>query len=113
MKNYRLGIPIPKLLLLIMRITFFLFVLSVVQSYAASTYAQTTPLTIQENEIELGKLLNKIEEQTDFYFFYNNDLIDKSIKVNVNIKSKSISDVLDIALKNTGITYLIKDKEIV
>lgn len=113
MKNYRLGIPIPKLLLLIMRITFFLFVLSVVQSYAASTYAQTTPLTSQENEIELGKLLNKIEEQTDFYFFYNNDLIDKSIKVNVNIKSKSISDVLDIALKNTGITYLIKDKEIV
>lgn len=108
MENYRLGIPIPKFLLLIIRITFFLFVIGVLQSYA-----QTTRLTIHENEIELGKLLNKIEEQTDFYFFFNNDLINKSIKVNVNVKNKPVSEVLDIVLKNTGITYQVNDKAII
>ena len=40
MEKYRLGIPIPKFLLFIMRITFFLFVIGVMQMYAVDSYAQ-------------------------------------------------------------------------
>jgi len=113
MKNYRPGIPIPKFLLLIMRITFLLFFIGVLQSYAIGTYAQVTQLTIHESDIELGSLLNKIEEQTDFYFFYNNDQIDKSMKVNVEAENKTISEILDHVLKNTGITYQVNNKAII
>lgn len=113
MKNYRLGIPIPKYLLPIMRITFFLFVVGVLQSFATNTYAQITHLTIKENNIELGELLNKIETQTDFYFFYNNDKIDKHKKINVDIENKTISDILDLVFKNTEITYQVNNKAII
>lgn len=113
MKNYRHGIPIPKYLLLIMRVTFFLFIVGVLQSYAANTYAQETHLTLKEHNIELGELLNKIETQTDFYFFYSNDKIDKHRKVNVDVKDKTISDVLNIVLKNTDITYQVNNKAII
>ena len=88
MEKYRLGIPIPKFLLFIMRITLFLFVIGVMQMYAVDSYAQKTHLTIHENNIKLGTLFNKIESQTDFYFFYNNDIIDKNLEVSVNVTNK-------------------------
>ncbi|GEM_PF-4445885 len=69
MKNCKPGIPIPKFLLFIMRVTILLFVIGVFQTYSINSYAQKTQLTIHENEIELGELFNKIEKQTDFYFF--------------------------------------------
>lgn len=69
MKNYSHGISIPKLLLFITRMTFFLFVVSVFQVYSIDSYAQKTQLTITEKNIELGELFNKIEKQSDFYFF--------------------------------------------
>lgn len=113
MNNCRHGIPIPKYFLLIMRVTFFLFIVGVMQSYAANTYAQETQLTLKENNIELGELLNKIETQTDFYFFYNNDKIDKHRKVTVDVKDNTISDILNIVLKDTDITYRVNNKAII
>lgn len=113
MKNCRPGIPIPKFLLFIMRVTFFLFVIGVFQIYAVDSYAQKTQLTIHENEIELGELFSKIEEQTDFYFFYSNDQINKHLKVTLNVQDKTISEVLDIVLNNTDITYQVNNKAII
>ena len=113
MKNSIPGIPIPKFLLFIMRMTFFLFVIGVLQTYAIDSYAQNTQLTIHENEIELGELFNLIEKQTDFYFFYNNDQVNKHLKVSVNVKDKTIFEVLDLALNNTGIAYQVHNKAII
>lgn len=113
MKNYKLGMPVPKILLFIMRITFFLFVVGVMQIYAADSYAQRTHLTIRENKIELGELFKKIEQQTDFYFFYSNNQINKHTKVSVDVKDKTIFEILDIVLNNTDIAYQVNDKAIV
>lgn len=113
MKNYRHRIVIPRILIQTMRITCLLFFVGILQTYALSTYAQVTHLTIKENNIALGELLKNIEAETDFYFFYNNENIDKSIKVDVNVENQTITDVLDIALKNTGISYEINNKAIV
>ena len=113
MEKYRLGIPIPKFLLFIMRITLFLFVIGVMQMYAVDSYAQKTHLTINENNIKLGTLFNKIESQTDFYFFYNNDIIDKDLEVSVNVNNKTIFEILNIALRDTDITYQVNNKAII
>lgn len=113
MKNSKHGILIPKFLALIMRVMYLLFFIGVLHTYAMDTYAQVTQLSIHENGIELKELFNQIEEQTDFYFFYNNDLIDKDMKVEVDVENKSITEVLDHVLKNTGITYQVNNKAIV
>lgn len=113
MKICKHGINTSRILLLFMRITFFLFFFGVLHSFAGNTYAQVTQLTIHENDIELEKLFNKIEEQTDFYFFYNNDKIDKSMKVNANVDNKTITEVLDIVLENTNISYQVNNKAII
>ena len=113
MKNYRFGIFVPKYLVLIMRLTFLLFILGVLQSYATSSYAQSTQLSIRKNNIELGKLFSKIEAESEFYFFYNNDQIDRHQKVNIDVKDKTITEILDMVLKNTGINYQVNDRAII
>lgn len=113
MKNHQYGVHISRFLIFTMRITFFVFFLGIMQTYAANTYAQITRLTIRENNIELGKLLSNIEDQTDFYFFYNNDLIDKKMKVNVNVEDKNIYEILSIVLKNKGISYSVNNNTII
>ena len=100
MKNYGHGVPVSSILVFIMRITFFLFVLGVFQVYAVDSYAQKTHLTIHENKIKLGELFNKIEKQTDFYFFYSMDQIDKNLEVSINANNKTIFEILEIVLKD-------------
>ena len=113
MKNYSHGISIPKLLLFITRMTFFLFVVSVLNVHATNSYAQNTQLTIRENNIELGDLFNKIEKQSDFYFFYSNNKINKRLKVSVNVKEKTIFEILDVVLANSDIEYKVNNKAII
>lgn len=113
MKNNRHGLPVQNILLFIMRIILFLFVLGVFQVYAIDSYAQKTQLTINEDRIELGELFNKIEQQTDFYFFYSIDHINKSQRVSVNANNKTIFEILDVVLKDTNITYLVNNKAII
>jgi len=113
MKNYRHRIAILKFLPLAMRITIILFLFGVMQTYAVGSYAQMTRLTINEKEIELGTLFKKIEKDTDFYFFYNDDQIEKNTKVNVNVQNKTITEILDLVLKNTNIAYRVNNKAII
>ena len=112
MKNCNPGCIIPNFLLFIMRITFLLFAVGLMQIHAVS-YAQNNRLTVQEQNIELGELFNIIESKTDFYFFYNNDQINKNKKVNVNMRNKKIGEVLNEVLKDTDIRYTINDKTII
>jgi len=102
----------PKKNFIIMKLIVALLILGLVPAYAGS-YAQETKLTVNESSIELGKLLSKIESQTDFFFFYSNDEIDKSMKVNVNVSNQTITDILDQALSGSDISYQVKDKVII
>lgn len=113
MKNFSLTTPVTRILLFIMRITFLLFFVGVLHAHAISTYAQSTHITINEHEIELSELFKKIEKQTDFYFFYNNDQIDKSRLVTINANDKTINEILDHVLSNTDIIYQVEDKAII
>lgn len=112
MKNCKPGSIIPNFLLIIMRITFLLFAVGLMQLHAVS-YAQNNRLTVEEQNIELGELFNIIESKTDFYFFYNNDQINKNKKINVNMRNRKIDEVLNDVLKDTDIAYTINDKIII
>ncbi|MDR0429827.1 MAG: TonB-dependent receptor [Tannerellaceae bacterium] len=95
-----------------MRLIITLLILGLVPAYADS-YAQITELTVNEKSIELGELLNKIESQTEYFFFYSNDEIDKNMKVSVNVNNKPITDILDQALAGSAISYLVKDNVVI
>ncbi|MCC8197032.1 MAG: TonB-dependent receptor [Tannerellaceae bacterium] len=79
----------------------------------ADSYAQTTSLTIRMSGTPLVQVLEEIENQTDYQFFYNNRLIDVNREVSVNTQNKEVSALLDELFEDSNVCYRILDKDII
>lgn len=80
---------------------------------SAQNQSKQTKITIDAQSRPLREVMNLIEEQTTYKFFYNNNLIDVSKKVSISVKEESINRVLDRILKPIGIDYKIEGNSIV
>jgi len=69
--------------------------------------AQNNAITIQVKNSSLEKIIEQIEQQTDYSIAYNPAEIDVSKKVSVSLTSANIHQVLTQMLKNTGYEYKI------
>ncbi len=99
-------------LIRIMKLTCFL-ILAFVLSVSASSYSQSTKLNIQIRNGSLVDALRQIEDQSEFYFYYNNSDIASIDNVSVSISNKKISETLNELLANTGLIYEVIDRYIV
>ena len=95
------------------RLTVFLILLGVTQVFALDTYSQVTKLTLKFEKTELEKVLDAIEEKSEFFFLYNKDLIDAEQKVDVAVENKMITEILDEILEGKDIRYYVFDRQIV
>jgi len=96
----------------IMRISFFLLFACFFQVFAANNYAQNKKLTLSMDKATIAQVLQAIEDQSEFKFFYNNQLIDVTKKVDVDIRRKNIWGVLESVLPDAGITYRVVGKQV-
>src|SRR6056297_647704 len=78
----------------IMKITAFLLFISVFQVLATGNYAQNKKLNIDLGKTTVAQVLQEIEHQSEFYFLFNQNLVDVDRQVNMNLKDKKINDVL-------------------
>ncbi len=82
-------------------------VLTLVASSNFSTWAQTrTEITLNMNEVKLDRVIDAIEQQTDYLFL--NDQIDLDMIVSVNVEKASIERTLTQVFQGTGIAYRIQ-----
>jgi type II secretory pathway component GspD/PulD (secretin) len=100
------------MLLMIKWSLFFLF-LGIMQVFAVDSYSQQTRLSLNFEKTKLETVLNEIENQTEFYFLYNQDKINVNQTVDVHVKDQKIEAILDQIFKSTGINYAIYDRQIV
>ena len=61
----------------------------------------------------IEKVLQTIEEKSDFYFLYSNRLIDVDIIVSVQVDNVAISSILENIFSSTNVDYEVKGKQIV
>lgn len=96
-----------------MRITLlFLFVLAF-QLQAENAYSQDAKISLYMKNSTIEKVLQTIEEKSDYYFLYNNRLIDVDRKVNVRVKNVAISEVLDKLFESENVNYEVEGSQIV
>ena len=97
----------------IMRYTLFFMMVCLSQIFATNLYSQQTKLNLSMFNSRLGNVLDEIENQSEYYFLFNQQQIDLSRVVNVSVKDKNISDVLNAVFAGTNIHYVISDRQIV
>ncbi|MEN6454377.1 MAG: TonB-dependent receptor [Prolixibacteraceae bacterium] len=87
----------------------FVFVISA----SAVGYSQSAKLSLKLSNQSLVDALKQIEDQSEFYFYYNNSDIVGIRGISVNIQEAGIEKVLDELLQDTGLNYKMIDRYIV
>lgn len=95
-----------------MRISTFLSMVCVFCSYAGNAHSQNAKVSIRMNNVKLDKILNEIENQTDYLFIYNNQ-VDINKITSVKVKNEAVAQVLDRILSGTGINYELEGTHII
>lgn len=98
---------------LIMRISLFLILFSALQVWAGLSYSQSTRLSLNMKNSTVKDVLNQIEEQSEFYFLYNNQLINVDRKVNLQVQNEKIEGILSKLFDESNVNVLIRDRHII
>jgi TonB-linked SusC/RagA family outer membrane protein len=106
-KNYR----VPKYLI-IMKISAFFILLSVMQSFANSSYSQSARISMNLNDVTVTEVFDEIENQTEFHVFYKKDHVDENKRVDINVSNSTVLEVLDKTLKGQDVEYSVMDRDI-
>ena len=96
----------------IMKLTLFIFLIGLMH-VSASVYAQQIRLSVSMQNASVKEVLRDIEDQSDFFFLYKNDEIDVNRRVDINIKDKSVEEILELIFKGTQVSYEVHDRQIV
>jgi len=87
-------------------------VLLIVTCPQVNAKGYTQKVTLKENNISLQKVFEEIRKQTDYQFFYADEVLLTAKNVTINIKKGSIEEVLDSSFKNQQLTYTIFENAI-
>lgn len=94
-----------------MRLSILLF-FAFVFAAQGETFSQSSKLTLDLTKAKLIDVLNEIEEQTDYHFYFNIDLDNYQVN-QVKVKDQDIRKVLNMMLPELGLGYEIVDRYIV
>lgn len=106
------GILQTKVLLL-MKLTAFFFFISTFTLIASVSFSQNKTVTINRENTLIKDVLQEIEDQSGYFFIYNNEFVDVYQKINIHAKDKSVQDVLNVIFREQDITYTINDRRII
>jgi len=119
MKKFGLNSPdgnkytVLKKGLIVMKITLVLILISAFNLLATGTYSQTARVSLKLNQTSIKQVLKEIERSSEFYFLYNNDLIDVDRKVDILADNEQINTILDRLFANQEAKYAVYDRQIV
>ncbi|MBS1757884.1 MAG: TonB-dependent receptor [Bacteroidetes bacterium] len=107
-----LSLP-PSILkmLLLMKITIALILITALQVTARDGNAQT--VTLQVKQVEIPKVFKAIEHQSPYRFLYNYDLAALQKKIDVNVKDMPFTTFLNNVLAGTGLSYKMMNSKLV
>ena len=114
-KNYHLRVqshPILKKLIMELKIVILIVLVSVSNIFASNSYSQTAKVTLDMENKTLEQVMDEIEQQSEFYFIFNQKQIDINRTVNVQVDNKLIDEILPDLFAGTNVNYAVLDRKI-
>lgn len=96
-----------------MKLSVFLLVCSIGLAQATGSYAQKATVNLEMRNQTVKEVLDEIEEQSDFSFFFNIKHVDLNRKVSVVAKKSDIFKVLETVFAGTDVRYSVVDRKII
>lgn len=102
--------PLGKILKTMKVLTFLM--LAVAIHVSASSYSQTTRLSLNMKDASIKDVLSQIEAQTEYRFLYSDSKINVENKVNIDVNESTVEDILNEVFAGTGVQYKVIDRQI-
>lgn len=83
------------------------------QAFALKSYSQRTLLNLKMENASIKAVLNAIEDKSEYFFLYNDDLINVNRTVSINVKNEKIQNLLSQLFADKSVSFLVKDRQIV
>ncbi|NEW83371.1 MAG: TonB-dependent receptor [Mariniphaga sp.] len=96
-----------------MKLSVFFSFLFIAQAWATSTYSQETRLTLDMKNVRVMDVLDAIEKKSEFFFFFNEKLVNVDRKVDIEVKEGKIEEILSDLFQKTDINYKVIDRQII
>ena len=74
--------------------------------------AQTARFTIHLEKVPMEQVVNEIEKQSRYLFLFNKDIDSRRIIVSVHAENQTITQILPVLFKDTGLDYTIEGMSI-
>ena len=97
----------------IMRLSLLFFFFGVLNLLASNSYSQKTKLSLDLKQATVDQVLRQIEDQSEFYFLYNNKLVDVNRTVDIDVKNERIKDILNQLFAGTDVRYVVLGRQII
>ena len=116
-KKCKTGLDHPwyilKRALFAMKLTTLIFLISTLSLMAGESYSQSTRISLNMRNAAIKDILLKIENSSEFFFIYNNQLVDVDRTVSINVNNEKISDVLLDLFTGQQVEFQVTDRKIV
>lgn len=96
-----------------MKLSVFLLLCSIGLAQATGSYAQKATVSLEMRNQTVLEVLDEIEEQSDFSFFFNIKHVDLQRRVSVVVDKSYIFKVLDTVFAGTDVHYSVVDRKII
>ena len=96
-----------------MKTSLFIILISAMQSLAVNAYAQNTRLTLDMKNSTVKEVLQQIEQQSEFYFLYNSELIDVQRKIDISVNNERIDEILSKVFSDGKVDNCVRDRYII
>lgn len=109
-KNKEHGCAMPAKIWRIMKLSFFLLLVTALHVSAAGS-AQN--VTLRGKAMPLRQVFSELKKQTGYNFFYTDDEVEAAGNVDADIRALPLSDALNALLKEKALTWSIVDRVVI
>ena len=81
-------------------------------AFASQVNSQTSRVTINMKNVNADKIIEEIEQQTDYLFLYDGKEVDLKTKASVEAKNQTVAEVLTGLFSDTDIVYALEGTSI-
>ncbi|MDD6748542.1 MAG: carboxypeptidase-like regulatory domain-containing protein, partial [bacterium] len=96
-----------------MKLSMLMLVCSAGIAWSAESYAQEAKVSLNAQNETVQTVLSKIEDQSEFSFFFNVRHIDLDRRVSLQAEKSDVFVVLDQLFAGTDVTYKVLDRKII
>ncbi len=96
-----------------MKLTLILLITSTLSILANTGYSQNLAVSMRMNRVTIKEALKEIESQSNFYFIYNNELIDVDRMVDVNVENRQLMALVNQLFADQNVEVSVLDRKII